>query len=183
MRTFESATGRDNSSPSRSRAATSTGRAVAPLRPSSYRADLTIRICRPVRTYVQRRQGDDGEREVAGKGVPPPTETTSAKIQANCGVGVGFSCSPRHPWVQPANEFTEACPTTFCLFRYPSRLTPRSFPSLLASRCVGFLTASVFALFITRFCNEIERTFLHLRDTLQYLLFPPSFFLPLLHFR
>lgn len=57
-----------------------------------------------------------------------------------------------------ANEFTEACPTTFCLLPFPSSLPSCSFPSLLTFvtvRCVGFLTAPVFAISIA-YCRDVR---------------------------
>lgn len=155
------------------------------MRPGPYRADLRFVYTSPyVRTTTTRGHGG-----VRG-GMPPPAETAGAKIRANCGVGVRLSCSPRHPRVQPANEFTEACPTTFCLFPFPSRrplafvsLSSHSLLTFVTMRCVGFLTVPVFAISIARFCRDacdasrvlsltyIGRIFLYPPRHLRYLLF------------
>lgn len=94
----------------------------------------------------------------------PPSPPAGAKIRANCGVEVRLSRPPRHPRVQPANEFTEACYHLLSLslpFSFP---TPRTFRSLLTFvtvKCV--LTAPVFAISITYFCRDVQYRVLTLR--------------------
>lgn len=57
---------------------------------------------------------------------PLPPQAGAKIREPIAGVGVGLSRTPRHPRMQSANEFTEAClcPATFCLVRLPSSFPP-----------------------------------------------------------
>lgn len=86
--------------------------------------------------------------------------------------------------MQPANEFTEACPTTFCL-SFPSPLiflscSFLSFLTFVTVRYVDFLTVSVFSIAcfchdtVSRFdsnCKTYRKNLFYISEMLQYSLF------------
>lgn len=158
MRTFESATGRDNSSPSRSRGdgnGDGAGRRVAPcvlaLATPTYATCVYASL---VYTYNDERASGGAE----GMSPPPSpaaAETTGAKIGANCGIGVRFSCSlvDNRGYSRQTSLPKRVLPpsVSFPSLPFPSHHSSRLFLSLstfVTVKRIGFLTAPVFAISI-----------------------------------